>query len=164
MTENRCNTVLVAFCAVPKIMQEYDAAFKSRLQSSFMSAHLRRGVPTQKLMEEMLEINRKKALLLILQDTVRAALSSLPSALSDILLLRFSKGKTFQEIALIQDITIRTAFRRFDKARDDFAAELDRRGLDEKTFAETYLSDPAVSAVCARLSDGEYFTAKSVGE
>ena len=35
---------------------------------------------------------------------------------------------------------------------------------DEATFRKTYLSDPAVAAVCARIDDGEYFTAKSLRE
>ena len=60
--------------------------------------------------------------------------------------------------------TRRTAFRRFDRARDSFAAALDRLGLDEATFRKTYLTDPAVAAVCARIDDGEYFTAKSLRE
>ncbi len=164
MTENRCNTVLVAYSALPKILKECDAAFNSRLQSSFMSAHLQRGISTEKLVREMIDINRRKLALLQLKETVENAAGSMPSALSEILILRFVKGKTFQEIADTQNISVRTAFRRFDRARDEFARALDRLGLDEKTFRKHYLTDPVVSAVCARIDDGEYFTAKSIRE
>ena len=162
MTENRCNTVLVAYSSLRKILKDYDCAFKSRLQSSFMSIHLRCGVPTETLIGEMLEINRKKLLLLILKDTVETALDSIPSPYKDILCLRFLKGMTFQEISELQDISLRTAFRRFDKARDVFGAALAKLGLTEKIFAERYMSDPTIAAACSRLSDETYFTAKSV--
>ena len=71
------------------------------------------------------------------------------------------KGKTFQEIALKQNVTLRTAFRRFDRARELFAAALDKLGLTERVFANTYLTDPAIAAAVSRLDDGAYFTAKS---
>ena len=134
MTENRCNTVLVAYSALPKILKDYDSAFRARLQSSFMSAHLQRGVTTEKLVQEMLDINKRKLAMLQLKEIVERAAGSIPTALSNILVLRFVKGKTFQEIADIENISVRTAFRRFDRARDSFAAALDRLGLDEATF------------------------------
>lgn len=161
MTRLWCNTVLVAFSAMQKIVKDYDFAFKSRLQSSFMSVHLKNGIPTQTLVKEMLEINRRKLRLLILRDTVNTALGALPPSEKDILVRRFLKGETFQEIALRQDISIRTAFRRFDKAREDFCHALEAVGFTEKHFRETYLSDPAVKAACSRLDDETYFTAKS---
>lgn len=164
MTENRCNTVLVAYSALPKILKDYDSAFRARLQSSFMSAHLQRGVTTEKLVQEMLDINGRKLAMLQLKEIVERAADSIPTELSNILVLRFVKGKTFQEIADIENISVRTAFRRFDRARDSFASALDRLGLDEATFRKTYLTDPAVAAVCARIDDGEYFTAKSLRE
>ena len=126
------HTVLVAYSSLRKILKDYDCAFKSRLQSSFMSIHLRCGVPTETLIGEMLEINRKKLLLLILKDTVETALDSIPSPYKDILYLRFLKGMTFQEISELQDISLRTAFRRFDKARDVFGAALAKLGLTER--------------------------------
>ena len=127
MTENRCNTVLVAYSALPKILKDYDSAFRARLQSSFMSAHLQRGVTTEKLVQEMLDINKRKLAMLQLKEIVERAAGSIPSALSNILVLRFVKGKTFQEIADTENISVRTAFRRFDRARDSFAALLRRR-------------------------------------
>lgn len=126
MTENRCNTVLVAYSALPKILKDYDSAFRARLQSSFMSAHLQRGVTTEKLVQEMLDINGRKLAMLQLKEIVERAAGSIPTELSNILVLRFVKGKTFQEIADIENISVRTAFRRFDRARDSFAAALDR--------------------------------------
>ncbi len=162
MTENRCNTVLVAYSALPKIMKEYDAAFDSRLKSSFSCAHLRQGVTTEQLIGEMLEINRKKAAAILLKDTVEKAFGLLPSALKSILVLRFLKGMTFQEIAEHDNISVRTAFRRFDRARECFSAALDKLGLDQKQFEKRYLSDPAIACACARLEDSAYFTAKSM--
>lgn len=161
MTENRCNTVLVAYSALPKILKDHDLAFKTRLNSSFMSRHLRAGVSTEALVTEMLQINERKAAALALADIVRTALTTLPAPLSEALVLRFVKGKTFQEIALKQNVTLRTAFRRFDRARELFAAALDKLGLTERVFADTYLTDPAIAAAVSRLDDGAYFTAKS---
>ena len=73
MTENRCNTVLVAYSALPKILKDYDSAFRARLQSSFMSAHLQRGVTTEKLVQEMLDINGRKLAMLQLKEIVERA-------------------------------------------------------------------------------------------
>ena len=81
MTENRCNTVLVAYSALPKILKDHDLAFKTRLNSSFMSRHLRAGVSTEALVTEMLQINERKAAALALADIVRTALTSLPEPL-----------------------------------------------------------------------------------
>ena len=128
MTENRCNTVLVAYSALPKILKDYDSAFRARLQSSFMSAHLQRGVTTEKLVQEMLDINGRKLAMLHLKEIVERAAGSIPTELSNILVLRFVKGKTFQEIADIENISVRTAFRRFDRARDsDLPQDLSHR-------------------------------------
>ena len=107
----------------------------------------------------MLQINERKAAALALADIVRTALTTLPKPLSEALVLRFVKGKTFQEIALKQNVTLRTAFRRFDRARELFSAALDKLGLTERVFADTYLTDPAIAAAVSRLDDGAYFTA-----
>ena len=80
MTENRCNTVLVAYSALPKILKDYDSAFRARLQSSFMSAHLQRGVTTEKLVQEMLDINGRKLAMLQLKEIVERAAGSIPTA------------------------------------------------------------------------------------
>ena len=112
MTENRCNTVLVAYSALPKILKDYDSAFRARLQSSFMSAHLQRGVTTEKLVQEMLDINGRKLAMLQLKEIVERAAGSIPTELSNILVLRFVKGKTFQEIADIENISVHRPRRR----------------------------------------------------
>ena len=95
MTRLWCNTVLVAFSAMQKIVKDYDFAFKSRLQSSFMSVHLKNGIPTQTLVKEMLEINRRKLRLLILRDTVNTALCALPPSEKDILVRRFRCARIY---------------------------------------------------------------------
>ena len=146
MTENRCNTVLVAYSALPKILKDYDSAFRARLQSSFMSAHLQRGVTTEKLVQEMLDINGRKLAMLQLKEIVERAAGSIPTELSNTLVLRFVKGKTFQEIADIENISVRTAFRRFDRARDSFAAALDRLGLSARPISPTPPSPPSAPA------------------
>lgn len=161
MTRIWCNTVLVAFFSLSKILGEYDQSFRHRLQSSFMSVHLKNGVSTQTLVEEMLELNRRKQLALLLRDVVENALNELPCEEREILTMRFRRGKTFQEIAEKQDISLRTAFRRFDKARENLCNTLEASGLNQEDFARDYLSDPAVRAVCSRLEDEAYFTAKS---
>lgn len=158
MIQDLGNSVLVAFSTLSKIRKEHDLAFRSRLQSSFMSVHLRCGVSTQKLIEEMMEINRRKLRLSLFADTVERALEALPAPESEILRLRFMRGRTFQEIALLQSVSLRTAFRRFDKAKADLTRILKSAGLDEKTFERDYMSDPAVAAVCERLDTGAYFT------
>lgn len=161
MTEIWCNNVLVAFFALSKILKDYDYAFRHRLQSSFMSVHLKNGISTQTLVEEMSQINRRKQMAVLLRDTVKCALASLSPEEREILVLRFYKGKTFQEISVEQDVSLRTAFRRFDKARTNLCLALEGLGLSADDFARDYLSDPAVRAVCSRLDDEVYFTAKS---
>lgn len=161
MTENRCNTVLVAYSAVPKIVKAYDLAFKMRLKSSFMSAHLKKGVSTLSLVEEMLEINRRKHLLFLLRSSVENALAAIPQKYRELLILRFLDNKTFQEAAMIQNISVRTAFRRFDRAREELSHALDREGLTDKIFKELYLDDPYIAAACGAYCADTYFTAKS---
>lgn len=157
MTRNWCNMVLVALSALSKLLKAYDIAFKARLDSGFGSVHLKSGVSTLTLYEEMIEINARKHRLLMLERLANAALDALPEREKRVLVMRFLDGITFQEIALAEDISLRTAFRRFDRARESFCRLLESLGLDEKTFMREYASDPALKAVCTRL-ECERFT------
>lgn len=75
MNKNWSNTVLVAFSALPKIQEELDFAFNSRLKSTFRSIHLKNGVSTEKLVKEMIEINERKRKTANLHLMVSAALN-----------------------------------------------------------------------------------------
>ena len=158
MTQNWSNTVLVAFSALPKILKELDSAFDFRLKTSYGSVHLKNGVSTESLVKEMLEINETKRKLVRLHYTVLSALDKLTAADRAVLEARFIEGKTFQQAADDEKVSLRTVFRRLDRARDAFLYALKHEGLDEKTYERDYLPLPYIRAIEERLARDAYFT------
>ena len=161
MTKKWSNTVLVAFSALPKIVKELDFAFNSRLKSSFGSIHLKNGVSTLKLVEEMVEINSYKSRLALLKVCVCAALERLSADERSVLTARIIEKKTFQEISDMSGMSLRTVFRKFDRAQENFAKALSLQGLDEEAYLLHYDRIPALRAVSERLVGETYFVAKS---
>lgn len=161
MNKNWSNTVLVAFSALPKIQEELDFAFNSRLKSTFRSIHLKNGVSTEKLVKEMIEINDRKRKTANLHLMVSAALNLVDEPEKRVLTARFIDNKTFQETAETENISLRTVFRRFDRAQESFACALRRQGMTEELFAEEYCTVPQIKAISERLDDSPYFAAKS---
>lgn len=161
MHKNWSNTALVAFSLLPKIVQELDFAFETRLNSAFGSVHLKNGVSNERLFDEMIEINCRKAKLVNLKVLVDCALAELNDAERRCLTMRIMDKMTFQEISETENVSLRTVFRRFDRAQKAFESVLLRKGYSAEKLESEYGCIASVKALKDRFTADTYFIAKS---
>ncbi|MDD4839451.1 MAG: sigma factor-like helix-turn-helix DNA-binding protein [Clostridia bacterium] len=158
-----CNTLLVAFSALPKIVKFIDFSVKSRVKSGFQSKHLRLGIQNEDLFKSIIELNDEKRRICNIKVIVESGLEQLSPTHNELLRLRFFERKTFQEIADQTDVVLRTVFRRYDSAMSDFEHILSTQGFDEKWLSEEYGNIALLSTIKRRLEKDAYLTKASIG-
>lgn len=154
MSGQWCGVVLYAYSSIPKITKSLQKKLNSTVNSSFMSLHLQRGMSTETLMNEIIQINTDKTLFERLRRFVNAAIATLSDEDLELLRQRFLKRKTAEELAENLGICTRTVYRKLTKALDDLGAELVRMGFTEERFRAEYGESPYIRALYARLADG----------
>lgn len=162
MNRNWSNTTLVAYSLLPKIVNDIDFCIKTRIKSSFQSRHLRSGISNEQLFEEIINLNEKKRKAINLRFIVNTALEKVKTNDRYILYLRIVQRKTFQEISNIQNISLRTAFRRFDKAEIEYEAVLKNIGYTEEWLENEYGNEPFIAEIYKRIVNEKYFVAKAM--
>ncbi len=162
MNKNWSNTALVAYSLLPKIVKELDRGLKNRVNSSFQSKHLKLGVSTEQLIDEILQINDEKRKMVNLRFIVSHALDGMRENYRDILVARIIDKKTFQEMSTIFNTTIRTIFRRLAQAEEEFEHNLNRAGYTEEWFNSNYGNDKYISPIHYRILNEKYFVAKNL--
>ncbi len=162
MNKNWSNTTLVAYSLLPKIVKELDRGLKNRVNSSFQSKHLKLGVSTEQLIDEILQINDEKRKMVNLRFIVSHALEGMRENYRNILVARIIDKKTFQEMSTIFNTTIRTIFRRLAQAEEEFEHNLNRAGYTEEWFNSNYGNDKYISPIHDRILNEKYFVAKNL--
>lgn len=159
MFKNWSNIVLVAVSHTPKILDELDFAFNSRLSSTFGSVHLRNGVTTERIIREMMDINYRKRKVTEIVSAAQAALESLSPVHRDTLKKRILSKKSFKTIAEEDGVSLRTVFRRFESAQLSLLRALKREGYGEETLRKEFSEIPQLAAIADRLDGENYFVA-----
>ncbi len=160
MNKNWSNTALVAYSLLPKIVGKLDFAIESRVNSSFQSKHLRQGISTERLIDEILELTDEKRKIVNLSFIVATALDRIAVKHKKILHDRIELKMTYQQLAADMHISLRTAFRRVADAEDAFAAEIHMMGYTEEWFENEYGNDKYISLVYSESQ--KYRTAKNI--
>lgn len=156
------NTMLVAFSSLQKIVKCIDFSVKSRIKSGFMSKHLIFGIQNEKLFDEIIKLNDDKRKLCNMKVIVSDALDNLSPTHREVLSLRFFSKKTFQEIADLTNVALRTVFRRYDKAVECYEKCLSDTGFTEEWLENEYGSIEVLRTIKSRLNDSPYLTKASI--
>lgn len=155
--------MLVAFSSLPKIAKFIDFSVKSRVKSGFQSKHMRYGLQNEKLFESIIQLNDEKRKICNLKVIITQALEQLSPTHTELLRLRFFEKKTFQEIAKLTNVVIRTVFRRYDSAIEDFENILACAGFDEEWLEAEYGCIKIFRTIKTRLENDSYLTKGSIG-
>ncbi|MGN0795651.1 MAG: sigma factor-like helix-turn-helix DNA-binding protein [Christensenellales bacterium] len=156
------NAVLVAYSAIPQIIKTIDFGVQTRIESGFGSKHLRIGISTEELLTDIANLNDSKRKLCNLIYIIDSTLSSLKEIDSQILILRYFKKLTFQEIATEMNVCIRTVFRRHVKAVENFCKTLESSGYGEIWLENEYKTIPMIRAIKKRMEDSDYLNFSSI--
>lgn len=162
MNKNWSNTALVAYSLLPKIIKELDKGVKNRVNASFQSRHLKMGISTQKLIDEILELNDEKRKIVNLHYIVSKALNAMKDDLRNVLTRRIIERQTFQSISNESGVSIRTLFRKVSAAEDIFEQNLRRAGFTDEWFEREYGQDKYISPIHDRVVNDAYFIAKNL--
>ena len=157
MNKNWSNTALVAYSALPKIAKELDFSLSRLVNSSFKSVHLKNGVSTLQLIGEIMKITEEKRKIVNLHYIVSTALDRMTENGKRLLVDKVLNKKTFKEISEELGISIRTAFRKFENAQDEFAHNLKIAGYGENWLEAEYKDERHISLIHRRLVDDKYF-------
>lgn len=162
MNRTWSNTALVAYTLLPKIAKELNQGIESRIKSSFQSVHLKIGVSTEQLINEILDLTDEKRKIVNLRFIVTKALEQMKDDTRELLIERMIKKKTFQQIADTHNASLRTTFRRMSNAEEEFAHNLKRCGYTDAWFEREYGQDKYISPIRKRISENKYFVAQNL--
>ena len=157
-----CNAVLVAYSAIPQIIKTIDFGVKTRIQSGFGARHLRLGISTEELLDEICVLNDSKRKLCNLKYILDTALSALKTVDSEILTMRYLRKLTFQEIADESTVCIRTVFRRHIRATENFCQTMKNLGYGEDWLKNEYQNIPMINAIKRRIEESNYLNFTSI--
>lgn len=161
MNKNWCNTALVAYSALPKIVKELDFSLARLVNSSFKSVHLKNGVSNLQLIGEIMEINDEKRKMVNMRFIVSSALERLTDTSKQVLIGRLFKKQTFKELAEEMNTSIRSVYRRFQDAEDEFAHLLKIGGYTESWFEREYGEDKYILPIKERFFEDKYLITKN---
>ncbi len=156
------NAVLVAYSAIPQIIKTIDFGVKTRIQSGFGARHLRLGISTEELLNEICVLNDSKRKLCNLKYILDTALSALKTVDSEILTMRYLRKLTFQEIADESTVCIRTVFRRHIRATENFCQTMKNLGYGEDWLKNEYQNIPMINAIKRRIEESNYLNFTSI--
>ena len=161
MNKNWCNTALVAYSALPKIVKELDFSLSRLVKSSFKSVHLKNGVSNLQLIGEIMEINDEKRKIVNMRFIVTTALERLSDTSKHVLIGRLFKKQTFKELAGEMNMSIRSVYRRFQDAEEEFAHLLKIGGYTESWFEREYGNDQYILPIKERFFEDKYLITKN---
>ena len=162
MNKNWSNTALVAYSALPKIAKELDFSLAKLVNSSFKSAHLKNGVSTLTLIGEIMDVTEEKRKIVNLRYIVLSALNNMTEEGRRVLVARMIRKRTFRELADELGLSIRTVFRRFEDAQNEFAHNLKIAGYGESWLENEYGKDPYISRIREQFLADKYVVAKNL--
>lgn len=162
MNKNWSNTALVAYSILPKIVRELDKGVINRVNSSFQSRHLKIGISTEQLIDEILELNEEKRKIVNLRYIVNKALGKMAKENKDILTARMIEKRTFQAIAEQTKTSLRTVFRHVAQAEEEFHRCMIEDGFTDEWFDKEYGKDKYIAPIHQRVMEDKYFVAKNL--
>lgn len=154
------NTALVAYSLLPKIANTLDFGVKTRVNSCFQSRHLKMGVGNEQLIGEILEIIDRKRKIVNMSYLVKSTLAMMKPRDKQIIEERIFKKKTFQAISDELGVSLRTAFRRLEVAKERFCKILCDRGYTPEWFEKEYGNEKYIAAIKLRLQRDKYLVAQ----
>ena len=157
MQKNWSNTALVAYSALPKIVKELDLTLKRLVNSSFKSVHLKSGISTMQLISEIMEINEEKRKIVNLHFIVSTALDGMSEEARRLVIGKILQKRTFNDLSKELGLSLRTVFRRFEKAQEEYAGLLTRAGYTESWLEQEYGNDKYLKPIRIRLLEDKYF-------
>lgn len=161
-SNNWSNTLLVVFSSLQKIVKSIDTMVESHVNSGFLSTHLRYGIQNEKLYNYIIVLNDQKRKMCNLKVIVENALDCLPQMQRELLCLRYIEKKTFQEISELTSVCIRTVFRRYDSAIENFERALKHAGYTEKWIEGEYGDMAIIKTIKERLENSTYLTKTNI--
>lgn len=108
-------------------------------------------ISTEKIVNKIIDIIYRKEGLINLKVIADDVLKCMKKEYVQLLKLKFIKHKKFQEIADIQGISLRTVFRHYDKALNQFNNILKLKGFTDEKLNEEYKDEPYLDKIKAKI-------------
>lgn len=162
MLKNWSNTTLVAYSSLQKIEKSLDFSFFRLVKSGFQSVHLKNGVSTEKIIGEMLKINDEKAKICNLHFIVSTTIEQMSSMGRSLIIDKIFRKKTFAELAEEYHLSLRTTYRRFESALDEYAHKLKAAGYTENWFEQEYSGVKSIALIKSQFEEDKYLIAKNI--
>ena len=162
MLKNWSNTTLVAYSSLQKIEKSLDFSFFRLVKSGFQSVHLKNGVSTERLIGEMIKINDEKIKISNLRFIVSTTLEQMSLMGKSLILDKIFRKKTFAEIADEYHLSLRTTYRRFESALEEYAHKLKAAGYTESWFEQEYSGVKTIAIIKAQFEEDKYLIAKNI--
>lgn len=153
-------TMLRAYASLESMAEQIDRLVYRRavLTHSLKSDCVCLGAERQ--VEEIIKLMNKKNALINLKITTDEILSALGDESREILVARYVTKEDRDAVTGRLGLSVRTYFRRLEKAMKTFACECCARGCDEKWFAENYFDQSWLKNLYRAVFDKKFDGAK----
>lgn len=129
-------SLLASYRILPKIVKSIDSYTMTMALGSFSYAG-----NTLDLMQKIIDNNKRKEALINAKVIVDTTLADLKPKYRQVLEMKYIDKKSFEDIADILGICLRTVFRRYAFAIKSFSAILRAKGYDEAWLEKRYARD-----------------------
>lgn len=135
-----------------RIPEEIRRNEKKVLKIASRSFYTYGSAETMKIYEQIIDMNDAKIRLINLKLLLDKAFNLLVPEDLRIIIMRFIKGQTFQEMADELDVSLRQAFRLYDRAITSFTTQLEYLKYPHEKIAEEFGDLMIYKETCFRLS------------
>lgn len=149
-------TILNIYRYLERVANAIDKIVLSRAINSFFTSSSNMAFNgVWNVSQDIINLTNRKVNLINLKLITEKALSCIDEALAKVLILNFVEKRTCYECAEILNVSLRTYFRKLNKALESFSKALNRQKYDEKYFDNMLASENWILEVKNKLTSNQ---------
>lgn len=119
-TEEIAKIFLTAYKDVPRMISSLEKCIDHAIKSGIGCSHIYNGISTDMLYEKIIVFKNRQDILATVREVTKTTLCKMKPQNARILVEKFIKKKTFNEIAIARGVSIRSVFRYVNGALKEF--------------------------------------------
>lgn len=133
-TETIAKIYLTAYENIPRMIKSLDKCVDHAVMSGLGCSHIYSGITTDMLYDKIIVFKNRQDILATIQQVTKDILLKMKQNNAEVLYLKYIKKHTYNEIAIIKNISLRSVFRYVNNALSEFCYFLKIFGYDDDTW------------------------------
>ncbi len=142
--------ILTSYRNLERVITSLDKTVDCLAMQGF---NYRTSQSAEQLMNKIIDHIYRKEGLINLKVITEQIIKCMKAEYVELLELKFLKNKKFHEIADSLNISLRTVFRHYDKALNQFSCYLKLKGFTDEMLEAEYKDDPYIDKIKAKIAE-----------